>query len=138
MRLSEFFTAKSTRAIVGGAVLALGLVGTGLANADATTWSTQTKDSANFTCVSNDCKAGGVGHVNNGDVVAPSADGQVGPGGGIGKWARTLNIQCKADTLGSGREYHGSVSGKNWDGQWSVLKSFLAKPIDDSGIPWCR
>jgi hypothetical protein len=137
MRFSGFrAAAKSKRAMVGGAVLALSLAGFGMTNAAAAaSWSAETQGSTDFTCLSN-CQAGGVGAVADGDVVGPSSTGQPG-GGAIGAWTRTVHIECKADTVASGREYHGTVVDKNWSGEWSFLRASLTTSIDDGNIPSC-
>ena len=134
MQISGFLTAKLTRAVVGGAVLALGLIGAGLANADAATPAT-VQFSTNFICLSG-CTADGV-PVAKGDVVGPSVggDGQGSDRGRIADKQRSVSIQCKVSDVFLGVQYHGTVSG--FAGEWSILKSYLVGSVNDNNIPNC-
>ena len=83
------------------------------------------------------CQAGGVGHVDDGDVVIPTRNGTVGPGGQVGRWLRTLSVTCKVDSGELSPAYHVIVKDKNWAGTWLIRVGDLNKLPSNSGIPTC-
>lgn len=135
-------TTKSIKVLAVGALLIAGAAGCTLSSANAAdAWTATTKPEAQFECVSN-CSAGGVGPVRNGVFLNNSGsrlpDGYEGPYPGIGRWSRTVAIQCKTPyPQYRTAVYRVEVRDNNWAGLWQVHKDYLAQAIDDTGIPNC-
>ncbi|MGW0709924.1 hypothetical protein ACWD4G_28885 [Streptomyces sp. NPDC002643] len=137
MRLASPLSAlpvRPGRAFAGGALLAVGVLVTGVGSAHAATSGTATSG-ANYTCVSSGCGAPGPGSVPRDEIVGPDASGQAGPGS-IQAKQRPVQISCKTTQSGLGTVYRLTVSESGWSGTWDVASSSVTG-VNSGSVPTC-
>jgi hypothetical protein len=124
--------ANSVKILTAGTLLTASAAGCVLSAANAAdAWTARALPIAQFTCLSSNCEAGGVGYVASGKKVGFGTDKPV------GEWERTVAIQCKMIIPGRPPGYLVEVRDNKWKGWWIVYKMDMAQAIDDTGIPSC-